>query len=475
MVQSRVDILQYVRFPVKLYNTETKTKADFIPIDPNHVTMYVCGPTVYNYCHIGNFRPPVVFDVLARVLRAKYPKLTYVRNITDIDDKINAAAAEQGVEISHITEKFTQAYHDDLAVLDVLPTDVEPKVTEHVADIHAEIQSLIDQGHAYEAQGHVLFSVASYPGYGELSKRDPDELLAGARVDVAAYKRDPGDFVLWKPSASDQPGWDSPWGRGRPGWHIECTAMAAKHLGDTIDIHGGGNDLVFPHHENERAQSTCSHGAKFVNYWLHNGLINMNQEKMSKSLGNVLLLKDLATQMPGEVIRYILLSAHYRAPLDWSDDVVQQAKNSLDRLYGVLRKMQDVDVPNDIANHIPAAFDAAISDDLNTPKALAELFALAKQANASQADMTHEEKVNIKAALLQSGYWLGLLQADPQAWFEGDSNDDQAADIERLIAERAQAKADKNWQRADEIRDELAAKKVVLEDGPSGTIWRIEN
>lgn len=457
---------------MKLYNTETKTKAEFVPIDPNHVTMYVCGPTVYNYCHIGNFRPPVVFDVLARVLRAKYPKVTYARNITDIDDKISAAAAEQGVDISQISEKFTQAYHDDLAVLGVLKTDVEPKVTDHVAEIHQEIQSLIDRGHAYEAQGHVLFSVASYADYGKLSKRDPEELLAGARVDVAAYKKDPGDFVLWKPSQDDQPGWDSPWGRGRPGWHIECTAMAAKHLGDTIDIHGGGNDLVFPHHENERAQSTCSHGAKFVNYWLHNGLINMNQEKMSKSLGNVLLLKDLAKDIPGEAIRYILLSAHYRAPLDWSDDVVRQAKSSLERLYGALRKMADVEVPADIGNRIPHAFDEAMSDDLNTPKALAELFALAKRANTSTSV---DEQVNIKAAMLQSGQWLGLLQQDPEAWFAGGRDDAQAAEIEQLIVERAQAKADKNWARADEIRDLLSAKNVVLEDGANGTTWRIES
>lgn len=434
--------------------------------------MYVCGPTVYNYCHIGNFRPPVVFDVLARVLRAKYPKVTYARNITDIDDKINAAAVEQGVEISHISEKFTKAYHDDLAVLGVLPTDIEPKVTDHVAEILQEIQSLIDRGHAYEAEGHVLFSVSSYPDYGQLSKRDPEELLAGARVDVAAYKKDAGDFVLWKPSSDDQPGWDSPWGRGRPGWHIECTAMAAKHLGDTIDIHGGGNDLVFPHHENERAQSTCSHGAKFVNYWLHNGLINMNQEKMSKSLGNVLLLKDLAKKVPGEVIRYILLSAHYRAPLDWSDDAVKQATSSLERLYGALRKMADIEVPVEIGNQIPAAFDEAMSDDLNTPKALAELFALSKQANRAESA---EEKVKIKAAMLQSGQWLGLLQQDPEVWFAGDSDDAQAAEIEQLIAERAQAKADKNWARADEIRDLLAAKKVVLEDGENGTTWRIES
>jgi len=457
---------------VKLYNTETKTKSEFVPIDPEHVTMYVCGPTVYGYCHIGNFRPPVVFDVLARVLRAKFPKVTYARNITDIDDKINTKAKEEGVDISVISERFTKAYHEDLLALGVLPTDIEPKVTDHLAEIHLEIQSLIDQGYAYEAQGHVLFSVQSYGGYGQLSKRDPDELLAGARVDVAAYKNDAGDFVLWKPSSDEQPGWDSPWGRGRPGWHIECTAMAAKHLGDTIDIHGGGNDLVFPHHENERAQSTCAHGAKFVNYWMHNGLINMNQEKMSKSLGNVMLVKDLRKDLPGEVIRYILLSAHYRAPLDWSDDAVQQAKNSLERLYGSLRKLVHLEVPDDIGNQIPEDFDAALSDDLNTPKALAVLFALAKQANTSSDD---QEKIRLKAALLQSGEWLGLLQQDAEAWFAGSRDESQISQIDDLIAERAQAKASKNWARADEIRDILSSKNVVLEDSADGTTWRIEN
>jgi len=456
---------------VKLYNTETKTKSEFTPIDPEHVTMYVCGPTVYGYCHIGNFRPPVVFDVLARVLRAKYPKLTYARNITDIDDKINRVASQEGVAIEVISARYTKAFHEDLSELGVQMPDLEPKVTDHVSEIHLKIQSLIDRGHAYVAEGHVLFSVSSYSGYGELSKRDPDELLAGARVDVAAYKADPGDFVLWKPSSDDQPGWDSPWGRGRPGWHIECTAMAAKHLGDTIDIHGGGNDLVFPHHENERAQSTCAHDKKFVNYWLHNGLINMNQEKMSKSIGNVLLVRDLVKRIPGEVIRYVLLSAHYRAPLDWNDDAVLQAKNSLDRLYGALRKMQHVDIPKDIGNQIPSAFDAALSDDLNTPKALAELFALAKQANTVEA---LEDKVKIKAAMLQSGTWLGLLQQDPEAWFVGDQDDDFSNQIEQLILERNEAKADKDWARADEIRAELSSKNVMLEDSATGTIWRVE-
>lgn len=456
---------------MKLYNTETKTKTEFVPINPDNVTMYVCGPTVWNHAHIGNYRPPVVFDVLARVLRAQFPKVTYARNITDIDDKINKAAAEEGVDISVISERYTQYYHEGLRSLGVLPTDVEPKVTEHVADIHEKIQALIDRGHAYVAQSHVLFDVPSYSGYGELSRRDPEELLAGARIDVASYKKNDGDFVLWKPSADNQPGWDSPWGRGRPGWHIECTAMAAAHLGDTIDIHGGGHDLVFPHHENERAQSTCAHGAKFVNYWLHNGFVNINKEKMSKSIGNVLLVKDLLAHTSGEAIRYVLLSAHYRAPLDWSDDALKQANNCLDRLYGALRKMADVVVPCDVGNQIPDAFANAMMDDLNTPQAMAELFVLSKRANISES---YDEQVLLKAALLQSGAWLGLLQQDPQAWFSvgGDATD--TAEIESLIEERAQAKMAKNWARADEIRDILAGKKVVLEDSASGTIWRIE-
>lgn len=456
---------------MKLYNTETKTKTEFVPINPDNVTMYVCGPTVWNHAHIGNYRPPVVFDVLARVLRSQFSKVTYARNITDIDDKINKAAADENVDISVISERYTKAYHEGLESLGVLPTDVEPKVTEHVAEIHQKIQALIDRGHAYEAQSHVLFHVPSYSGYGELSKRNPDELLAGARIDVASYKKSDGDFVLWKPSADDQVGWDSPWGRGRPGWHIECTAMAAAHLGETIDIHGGGHDLVFPHHENERAQSTCAHGTTFVNYWLHNGFVNINKEKMSKSIGNVLLVKDLLEQAQGEAIRYVLLSAHYRAPLDWSDDALQQANNSLDRLYGALRKMADIDVPKDIGNQIPEAFANAMLDDLNTPQAMAELFALVKKANVSESV---EEQVLLKAALIQSGQWLGFLQQDPEKWFSAGGSDDEADEIEQLIADRSRAKAERNWARADEIRDILADKKVVLEDSATGTIWRIE-
>ena len=457
---------------MKLYNTETKSKTEFVPADPEHVTMYVCGPTVYSFAHIGNARPPVVFDILSRVLRSQYNKVTYVRNITDIDDKINKTAVNEGVEINVISERYTKAYHDDLAALGVLPPTIEPKVTEHVAEIHKIIADLIESGHAYEAEGHVLFSVSSYADYGKLSKRDPEELLAGARVDVAPYKKDAGDFVLWKPSKDDQPGWDSPWGRGRPGWHIECSAMAATHLGNTVDIHGGGHDLVFPHHENERAQSTCAHGGtQFVKYWMHNGFVNVDSEKMSKSIGNVLLVRDLLEQAPGEAIRYVLMAAHYRAPLDWNDEVLQQAKSSLDRLYGTLRDLEALKIPEDIGDQVPVAFKEALYDDLNTSKALAELFSLSKQANSSDDE---SERVKLKAALLQSGEWLGLLQQDPQVWFKGSSSDVDAAEIDQLIAERIAAREQKNWARADEIRDILTEKRVLVEDGANGTRWRIE-
>jgi cysteinyl-tRNA synthetase len=456
---------------VKLYNTESKTKTEFRPIDPQHITMYVCGITVYSYAHIGNARPAVVFDVLARVLRWQFPKLTYARNITDIDDKINKSAAAAGVDISVIAERYIKAYHADLQALGVLPADIEPKVTEHLAEIIQMIADLIATEHAYEVQGHVLFSVASFSGYGELSKRNIDELMAGARVDVAAYKRSAADFVLWKPSGNDQPGWDSPWGRGRPGWHIECSAMSAKHLGETIDIHGGGHDLVFPHHENERAQSSCAHGGTaFVNYWLHNGFVNVDKEKMSKSIGNVLLVKDLLEQAPGEAIRYVLLSAHYRAPLDWSDALLAQAVSSLDRLYGALRALGNVVVDDDIGEQIPNAFADALLDDLNTPKALAALFALSKSANTA-TDI--REKARIKTALLQCGKLLGLLQQDPNQWFSRDQEQVDSAEVDRLVEERVNARKAGDWSRADEIRGKLDALNVQLEDGANGTRWRI--
>ena len=452
---------------MQLYNTLTKRKEEFVPQSRDRVSMYVCGPTVYSFAHIGNARPAVVFDVLARVLRWNFGSLCYVRNITDIDDKINNAAAEEGVPISVIADRYTQAYHADLKQLGVEQPDAEPRATENVGQIIEMIESLIDKGHAYEAEGHVLFDVPSFPTYGSLSNRDREEMLAGARIEVAPYKRDPGDFVLWKPSSGDLPGWESPWGWGRPGWHIECSVMAKTLLGETIDIHGGGHDLIFPHHENELAQSTCAHDGKlFVRYWVHNGFVNIDSEKMSKSLGNVLLVRDLLTQAPGEAVRMALLSAHYRAPMDWSEQTLDQAKRRLDGLYQVLRNMRDV--PSAVDAKPTQSFMDALNDDLGTPKALAELSALAKSANTvSDADGLAE----IKGQLIACGGLLGLLQDDPERWFAGEDDVD-AGLIDRLICERNQARQAKDYATADQKRDELQALGIAIEDGPEGTRWR---
>ncbi|HEX7989264.1 MAG TPA: cysteine--tRNA ligase, partial [Stenotrophomonas sp.] len=364
---------------LRLHNNLTRQLEPFAPLDPAAPTMYVCGPTVYNYVHIGNARGPVVFGVLADLLRRRYGKLRYARNITDVDDKINAAAKDQGVPISAITDRFAAAYREDMAALGVVPPEIEPEATAHMPQIIAMIEQLISTDHAYAAEGHVLFSVSSFADYGKLSRRDPEEMLAGARVEVAPYKRDAGDFVLWKPSSDDLPGWESPWGRGRPGWHIECSAMAAAHLGPTIDIHAGGVDLQFPHHENEVAQSTCAHGGKvFARFWVHNGMLDFGGKKMSKSLGNVSVLHELLAQQPPEAIRYALLSAHYRQPLDWSDALIEQSIRTLDRLYGTLRDLADVDAVADAK--LPEAVEAALCDDLNTPAVLAELARLAAEA-----------------------------------------------------------------------------------------------
>ncbi|HEY4091966.1 MAG TPA: cysteine--tRNA ligase [Luteibacter sp.] len=454
---------------ISLYNTLTRRTEAFAPLDPNRVTMYVCGPTVYNYIHIGNARPPVVFDVLASLLRRHFPKLVYARNITDVDDKINNAAASAGVPITEITGRYAQAYRDDIAKLGVAPPDVEPHATAHIAEIITMIQRLIASGHAYHAEGHVLFQVSSYPEYGALSGRDPDELIAGARVEVAPYKREPGDFVLWKPSDETLPGWDSPWGRGRPGWHIECSAMSEAHLGDTIDIHAGGVDLTFPHHENEIAQSVCAHGGKpFARYWLHNGMLTYEGRKMSKSLGNVLQLHELLTQHSGEALRLMLLRGHYRQPLDWSDAALTQSVRTLDGWYGALRDMADV-LPG--AFVVPQAVEAALCDDLNTPQALAELSQLADAARRATGD----ERIAAKAALLGGGALLGLLQQEPEAWFQqgkpGDAVD--AAMVEALLEERRAARAGKDFARSDAIRDQLKALGITIEDGAQGTRWSV--
>ncbi|WP_313276284.1 cysteine--tRNA ligase [Stenotrophomonas sp.] len=451
---------------LRLHNNLTRQLEPFAPLDPAAPTLYVCGPTVYNYVHIGNARGPVVFGVLADLLRRRYGKLRYARNITDVDDKINAAAKDQGVPISAITDRFAAAYREDMAALGVVPPDIEPEATAHIPQIIAMIEQLISSGHAYAAEGHVLFSVASFADYGKLSRRDPEEMLAGARVEVAPYKRDAGDFVLWKPSSDDLPGWESPWGRGRPGWHIECSAMAAAHLGPTIDIHAGGVDLQFPHHENEIAQSVCAHGGQtFARFWLHNGMLNFGGAKMSKSLGNIERVHDLVRQHPPEALRYALLSAHYRQPLDWSDALIEQSVRTLDRLYGTLRDLADVEA---VAS-IPASVEAALDDDLNTPLALAEVARIASEARKAESG---DDKQRLKRELLGAGLALGLLQQAPADWFGRGAAEGDDARIQALIDARIAAKQARDFARADAIRDQLAAENIVLEDTPQGVRWK---
>lgn len=454
---------------LKVYNTLTRQKEEFRPGDSGRVTMYACGPTVYNHPHIGNARFAVVFDVLYRYLKSRYDNVVYARNITDIDDRINRAAYEAGVPIKEIADKYTVAFNSEMDALGVLRPVIEPKATEHIPIMLNMVSRLIESGHAYEAEGHVLFSVESFTEYGSLSKRNRDDMVAGARVEVAPFKKDPMDFVLWKPSDDTQPGWDSPWGRGRPGWHLECSCMIEAHLGETIDIHGGGNDLIFPHHENEMAQSTCAHrGVPFVRYWIHNGFVNMNSEKMSKSLGNVLLVRDLLEQAPGEAIRLALISAQYRQPLDWTDRALTQAQRTLAGFYGTLRRLANLDIAEVT---LPTAFVEALDDDLNTPKAVAELASLSREANSTTDPA---RLLELKSQLLAAGYLLGLLQQDPEVWFKQSLRQgvDKAA-IERLIEARTVARADKDFVRADALRAQLAEMGVIIEDCPTGTTWRV--
>jgi cysteinyl-tRNA synthetase len=432
---------------IRLYDTMAREKRVFEPADPKRVTMYVCGPTVYNRAHIGNARPAVVFDVLARLLRHSYGEgsLVYAANVTDVEDKIMAAAAAEQVPIEVITERYGRFYFEDLGALGVARPDVVPFATGHIPQMIAMIGRLVAAGHAYAAEGHVLFDVPSWPGYGRLSKRPMDEMIAGARVEIAPYKRSPADFVLWKPSSPDQPGWDSPWGRGRPGWHIECSAMIEAHLGETIDIHGGGLDLEFPHHENEIAQSSCAHGgAPLARYWLHNGMLSMAASKMSKSLGNVVSVGELLAEgHKGETLRLALLSAHYRQPLEWSPALVAQSKATLDRLYRAAGEAE--------AAEADSAFVDALADDLNTPLALSRLAA-----------------IDDPATLRGSAALLGLLAVSSAAWFQGEGG----AWVDELIAARAEAKQRRHFAEADRIRADLAEKGIVLEDGPQGTTWR---
>ncbi len=453
--------------PLDLVNTLTRRKERFEPLDPAHVRMYVCGPTVYDTAHIGNARPVVVFDVLYRVLKRLHPRVTYVRNITDVDDKIIDRSRQSGEPIDALTARTAALYHADMDALNALRPDVEPRATHHIAHMVAMIGRLVETGHAYAAEGHVLFSVPSMPDYGELSRRSQEELVAGARVDVAPYKRDPSDFVLWKPSADGQPGWESPWGRGRPGWHIECSAMAKEHLGVTFDIHGGGLDLIFPHHENEIAQSRCAHdGAPLARYWVHNGFVTVEGDKMSKSLGNFFTVHELLDEHPGEAIRLALMSAHYRQPLDFTKDGLRQAKAALDRWHQALRgdpAPEPADLPFEVL--------AALEDDLNTPLAITHLHELASAVNKAEG----VERAKAKGALLAAGEILGLLRQDPEAWFRWTPRGAGALSdvaIEQAIADRQAARKAKDFAEADRIRQRLADQGVILEDGPQGTSWK---
>ena len=460
---------------LKLHDTMTREKRDFVPADPSRVTMYVCGPTVYNHAHIGNFRPVVVFDVLFRLLRHVYgdEAVVYARNVTDVDDKINAKATAEGVDIKVITDRYLASYHADAAGLLTLPPTLEPKATEHMAAILEMIGQLVAKGAAYAAEGHVLFDTQAFPDYGQLSGRNMDDMIAGARVEVAPYKRHPADFVLWKPSKENEPVWHSAFGPGRPGWHIECSAMIDKALGQTIDIHGGGIDLAFPHHENELAQSRCAHDLPVLaSYWLHNGFLDMAGEKMSKSLGKVIIPHELLQTTPGEVIRWALLSGHYRQPLDWTPELIEQSRKALDRLYGALRRAKTVEAgesePSDEVM-------AALSDDLNTPLAVSGFFEL---SSAIERAVTAGDEPAIaanKGRLLASAGLLGFLQTDPDAWFEGDADDDLKAKVEDLLARRIAARTAKDWTAADAIRAEIDALGVVVMDGPAGATWRMKD
>jgi cysteinyl-tRNA synthetase len=458
-----------------LHDTMARAKRPFVPVNADRVTMYVCGPTVYNFAHIGNARPVVVFDVLFRLLRHLYgaDHVVYAANVTDVDDKINLKAAQEGVPIGTITERYLAAYNADMAVLGALAPTFQPRATQTMEAIVAMIGRLIQVGAAYAAEGHVLFDTQAYADYGKLSGRSLDDMIAGARVEVAPYKRHPADFVLWKPSKPGEPVWESPFGPGRPGWHIECSAMIEQVLGLPIDIHGGGNDLIFPHHENELAQGVCAdrhpddEPGGYANYWLHNGFLNMDSEKMSKSLGNVELVHDLIQRAPGEALRWALLASHYRQPLAWTDEAVTQARAALDTLYGALRRAGEVEAEGDSPSE---AFMEALCDDLNTPRANAELFALARRLEIG----TPAERARAKGELLAGGALLGFLQADPETWFRGGADEALTARIDALIARRVAARAAKDWASADAIRAELTALNVEVMDNPTGATWRLK-
>jgi len=455
--------------PFQLFNTLSGNKERLEAIDPKHLKIYACGPTVYNYAHIGNARMAVVFDTLVRTLRVIYPKVTYVSNITDIDDKIIEAAKEQNVEITSITEKYTKIYNDDMLKLNVLAPDIQPKATEYIPEMIELIVELIEKDFAYEKEGHVLFHVPTYQNYGKLSKRNRDEQIAGSRVEVAPFKKDPADFVLWKPSTNEQPGWESPWGIGRPGWHTECSAMSKKTLGLPFDIHGGGRDLIFPHHENEIAQSCCTSASidepdSYAKYWMHNGFVTINGEKMAKSLGNIILVKDLAENYHGEVIRLALLSSHYRQGLDWNEKVIHQANKLINKLYEIKDDLDDVTISDKNENNLDAI--SILMDDLNTPGLITELNNIVKEYNSSDS-----EKVNIKSRLSLISSVLGILEDEtfneiPEE-FKNKIND--------MVLKRSEAKNNKDFKTADAIRDQLIELGVEINDSSDGTEWKLKS
>ena len=449
---------------IRLYNSKSKKKEIFHPVNDENVTMYVCGPTVYGAHHIGNARPAVVFDVLAKLLRNKYKSVTYARNITDIDDKIINAALEQNVEISEITKKSTNQYHSDMKILNVEEPNKEPYATQFISEMILFIEDLIKKDNAYLSEGHVLFNIDSYKSYGDLSSRDPKDMIAGSRVEVQDYKKNPLDFVLWKPSNENEIGWDSPWGRGRPGWHLECSTMILEIFGETIDIHGGGEDLRFPHHENECAQSFCRNdGKQLANFWLHNGMVQMADSKMSKSLGNILLIKDLINEMPGEVIRLSLMSSHYRQPLKWSDDLVDQSKKTLNTFYSFLEQYEGVDTMDINVNE---EILSSLSDDINTPKAISVLHSMFKDL---KKDPDNNE---LRSSFIKSANFMGLLFSKPSNWLLKEDNNIDTKVIDKLIEERNQARQSRDFLVADNIRDKLLDMGIVLEDKNDITTWK---
>ena len=455
--------------PFQLFNTLSGNKERLEAIDPKHLKIYACGPTVYNYAHIGNARMAVVFDTLVRTLRVIYPKVTYVSNITDIDDKIIEAAKEQNVEITSITEKYTKIYNDDMLKLNVLAPDIQPKATEYIPEMIELIVELIEKDFAYEKEGHVLFHVPTYQNYGKLSKRNRDEQIAGSRVEVAPFKKDPADFVLWKPSTDEQPGWESPWGIGRPGWHTECSAMSKKTLGLPFDIHGGGRDLIFPHHENEIAQSCCTSASidepdSYAKYWMHNGFVTINGEKMAKSLGNIILVKDLAENYHGEVIRLALLSSHYRQGLDWNEKVIHQANKLINKLYEIKDDLDDVTISDKNENNLDAI--SILMDDLNTPGLITELNNIVKEYNSSDSD---KEKIKSRLGLISSV--LGILEDETF----NEISEEFKNKINEMVLKRSEAKNNKDFETADAIRDKLLELGVEINDSSDGTEWKLKS